>query len=238
MDNDAGVLPQLPGELIGADINRINLRRPTREQDVGKSAGRATDVQRHCTRYVEPEMREAMIELDPAARNPGVILAPYFQRCIIGEHVASLGQFPLTGKHGPGHDQRLGSRPAFRKSAGDQQLVRADLAHRCKTCGANTETPIRRAATMAASTAPDAMSFACRTWSFRSTVRASPSLPAISALRKKVRRDCKDDPAHSHAQVHGKARLIPAEQMPRIQPSRSATRSSFADKRVSQFRAG
>ena len=56
----ARVLPQLPRELVGADIHRIDLRRPAREQHIGEPAGRAADVERDRAAHIEAEVVEPM----------------------------------------------------------------------------------------------------------------------------------------------------------------------------------
>ena len=80
---------------------------------------------------------------------------------------------------------------------------------------------------MAASTAPDAMSFACRTWSFRSTVTASPrcstavfssSAMRTSAIARTIQRHSSCDRFTAKPPP-----MASAEQMPRIQPFRSTT---------------
>src|SRR6185437_13734426 len=68
------VLPKLPRELGGPDIHRIDLRRTAREQHVRETAGRAAHVQRDSSGHIKPEMSQSMIELDPTARDPRMIL--------------------------------------------------------------------------------------------------------------------------------------------------------------------
>lgn len=43
---DAGLLPQLPGELVGPAINRKDMLSPVGQQHIGKAAGRRADIHR------------------------------------------------------------------------------------------------------------------------------------------------------------------------------------------------
>ena len=74
--NNARILAQLPGELAAADIDRIDLGGAAGEQDIGEAAGGGADIEADPARGIDPEMIERMGELQPAARDPGMILAP------------------------------------------------------------------------------------------------------------------------------------------------------------------
>src|ERR1043165_6487319 len=58
-----------------------------------------------------------------------MVLAPHFQRCILRQHVAGLGELPLAAEYDAGHDQGLSLGPALRQTANYQQLVRAELGY-------------------------------------------------------------------------------------------------------------
>ena len=128
-DDDARVLAQLPGELVGADVDRIDPGRASAEQHVGEPAGRRAHVQRHRAGDVETEKSEAMVELDAAARDPGMVFPAHFQRRILRQQLAGLGDLLLAAEHGASHDQRLGAAAAVRQPAGDEQLVCALPSH-------------------------------------------------------------------------------------------------------------
>src|SRR3546814_16571731 len=70
VDDDALVLPQLPRELVGAAVDRIDARRAAAEQHVGEPPGRRPDIDRDRARHLPAEMVEPVRELDPPARPP------------------------------------------------------------------------------------------------------------------------------------------------------------------------
>ena len=64
MHHHARIGAQLPGELAVADIHRVHLRRPVRQQHVGEPAGRGADIQTNPALGRKPEMPQAR---DPAS---------------------------------------------------------------------------------------------------------------------------------------------------------------------------
>src|SRR3546814_1339165 len=70
-----------------------------------------------------------MVELDPAARHPGMVAALDAQLRIGGDLLARLVDLAVTHKGEAGEDQRLRARPAFDETAIDEQLVGALLRH-------------------------------------------------------------------------------------------------------------
>src|SRR4051812_49064208 len=74
-------------------------------------------------------MREAVVELDPAARDPRMILAADVERRVLRQQLAGLGDLPLGREHRARHDQRLRPRPALSQPTAHQQLVCADLGY-------------------------------------------------------------------------------------------------------------
>ena len=77
--------------------------------------------------HVPAEMVERMGELDPAPRDPGMVLAPHLERRVGGERLPGLVDLALAGEDQAGEDQRLRLRPAFGEPAVDEQLIGADL---------------------------------------------------------------------------------------------------------------
>jgi hypothetical protein len=65
-------------------------------------------------------MRQSMVELDPAARYPRMILAAHLKWGLVRQHLSWLRHFSLGAENRAGHDQRLRPSPAFGQSAGDQ----------------------------------------------------------------------------------------------------------------------
>ncbi len=126
---DARILPQFPGELVGADVDREDMRCTVREQDFGEAAGRAADVHRHRASGVEPEVLDRMRQLDPAAPDPRMIAAPDLDRGVLGDLLAGLVDLALGDEHQAGHDQRLRARAALGKAAGHKQVIDALFRH-------------------------------------------------------------------------------------------------------------
>ena len=66
---DARVRREARIELSAADVDRDDVRRAAREENVGEAAGRGADVEAGEARGIEPEGVERGRELDPAARD-------------------------------------------------------------------------------------------------------------------------------------------------------------------------
>src|SRR3546814_7026878 len=78
-----------PGKLVRAAIDRIDPRRAFGQQHVGEAAGRASYIHCYCVSHVPAEMIQGVRQLDPAARNPGMIATPQFNRRIFGHRLRS-----------------------------------------------------------------------------------------------------------------------------------------------------
>src|SRR3546814_3103225 len=85
MDDHPVILPEFPGKLVGAAIDRIDPRRAFGQQHVGEAAGRASYIHRYGVIHVPAEMIQGVRQLDPAARNPGMIATPRSE-----EHTSEL----------------------------------------------------------------------------------------------------------------------------------------------------
>ena len=123
--HDARIVAQLPRQLAVADIDGIDLRGAVGQQHVGEAAGRGADIDRDRALGIEREMRERVRELQPAARDPGMILALDLERRVLRHQVAGLGDAAVGAEHLAGHDQRLGLGAGLDQAALDQQLVGA-----------------------------------------------------------------------------------------------------------------
>jgi hypothetical protein len=129
-DNDAAVLPQLPCELAMPDIDGINPLGAARQQHIGETAGRRSDVEGDATLGGDPEMVERVGELDAAAGNPGVIAPFEYERRLGAELLAGLFDQPPGAADEAGEDQCLCLRPAFRETLLDEQLIGPLLSRR------------------------------------------------------------------------------------------------------------
>src|SRR3546814_19430933 len=69
------------------------------------------------------EVGERMVELEPAARHPGMVAALDAQLRIGGDLLARLVDLAVTHKGEAGEDQRLRARPAFDETAIDEQQI-------------------------------------------------------------------------------------------------------------------
>ena len=112
-----------------ADIDRKDLGSAAGKQHVGEAPGRRTDIDRNLAGHVPAEMRQRMIELEPAARHPWMVATFDAERRIGRELLARLVDLAVTGIDEPREDQRLCTRAAFGKPAIGEQLVGADFAH-------------------------------------------------------------------------------------------------------------
>ncbi len=129
VDDDAVVAAQFPGQLVGADVDRIDAGRAAGQQHIGEAAGRASDIERDGGSHVDREMVEPVGQLDPAARHPRMIAALDRQRGVVGEQIPRLGHSAVTGIDGARKDQRLCAGPAFGEALGEEEQVGAGPGH-------------------------------------------------------------------------------------------------------------
>ena len=99
VDDHARILAQFPCKLVRPDIDCIDPCCAAREQNIGETTGRTSNIQGNTALDFKPEVVEAMVKLDPAARDPGMILAADLERCVVSEHVARLEELPFAAEH-------------------------------------------------------------------------------------------------------------------------------------------
>src|SRR5712672_2711410 len=102
VDNDARILPQLPGELAISDVDGVNAAGAARQQHVSEAAGRGADVEGCLTIDFDPEVIEGVNELEAPARHPGVVVPLDGKRGIRRELFARLVDTPPAAAVNPG----------------------------------------------------------------------------------------------------------------------------------------
>ena len=121
----ARVVAQTPGELPPADIDGVDARGAAAEQHINETARRGTQVQADRTGRVETESLQPGLQLDAAARDPGVIATGDGQLRSFFQFLARLAERTTVAEHQPSRDQRLGSVSTLGQTSGHQQTVRA-----------------------------------------------------------------------------------------------------------------
>src|SRR3546814_2075841 len=66
-----------------------------------------------------------MLQLEAAARHPGMVLAAHLYGNVLGHLQPRLVEPALAREHQPGHHQRLGAAARLREPAVDEELVEA-----------------------------------------------------------------------------------------------------------------
>ena len=89
-NDDALVLAELPGKLVGAAVDGIDASGTIGEQHVGEASGRRADVDGDRADRVPAPVIERVGELDAATRHPGMIASAHVQQRVVGERLASL----------------------------------------------------------------------------------------------------------------------------------------------------
>jgi hypothetical protein len=123
-DDDAGVVPELPGELPPANVHGKNLRRAVLQQTISESAGGCAQVERRQSGDIQLKMAQGVFQLVAAAAH--VFLVRVQGELVTGfdgvaGFVRGLGvDADLTGKNGA-----FGAFAAFAKAAFNQGLVEA-----------------------------------------------------------------------------------------------------------------
>jgi hypothetical protein len=74
-------------------------------------------------------MLERMSKLDPASRDPGMLLAAHLEQRVFGQRLPGFLDLPLPGEHEARKNQRLRLAPALHKTSIDKKLVNADFGH-------------------------------------------------------------------------------------------------------------
>ena len=123
-DDDARVVPELPGELPPANVHGKNLRRAVLQQTIGESAGGRAQVERRESGDVQLEMAQGVFQF--VAATADVFLVRIQGEPVIGFNgvagfVCGLGiDADLSGENGA-----FGAFAAFAKAAFNQGLVKA-----------------------------------------------------------------------------------------------------------------
>src|SRR3546814_13126741 len=68
----------------------------------------------------ETKVLDRVSQLQPAAADPGMILAAHLERLVVGDGFAGLGKLALPRENLAGHDERLGLGAALRQAALDE----------------------------------------------------------------------------------------------------------------------
>jgi len=121
--DNARILPQFPGELTMPDIDGVDPRAAARQQHIGEAASRGADVESRPALEVDPKMVQGVSELDPAARNPGMVVSRDGERRIDCKLLARLVDAPSGASDDPGEDQSLRLSPAFGHAKVDEKLI-------------------------------------------------------------------------------------------------------------------
>ncbi len=120
MYHNARIAAQSPGQLAMPDIHGAHFCRTSGEQNIGEATSGGADIDADFPQWREGKISQRMIEFQPAARNPWVILASDIQRRILREHVAGLGDAAIGGKNLAGEDQRLRAGTRLNQAAVEQ----------------------------------------------------------------------------------------------------------------------
>ena len=90
-------------------------------------------------------MLQRVIELQAAARGPGVVLAAHLERRALGQQVAGLGDAAVAAPDLAGQDQRLRAGAAFDQAEIDQRLVGPALGAQLSSAAPRRTAPGRAA---------------------------------------------------------------------------------------------
>jgi hypothetical protein len=129
-DDNAAVVPELPGELAPANVHGKNLRRAVLQQTIGESAGGCAQVERRQSGDIQLKVEQGMFQFVAAtadvffARDQGELVIGFdgVTRFVRGLVVDA----DLAGKNGA-----FGAFAAFTKAAFNQCLVEASHEWRC-----------------------------------------------------------------------------------------------------------
>ena len=122
--NDAWILAQLPGQLIRADVERVNSECSSLEEAIRKAAGGGANVHGHLSGDINTKGVQGSFKLEPAAADmPGFFLHVDHRR--VRDLLAGLGIGDAFDGHLAGEDEPLGLLPGVGEGSFDEQLVKA-----------------------------------------------------------------------------------------------------------------
>ena len=124
---DARVRRETRIELSVTDIDRDDLGRAARKQDVGEASGRGAEVEADEASRIEREGVERGGKLDPAPRRPGVGRLG-FDRRVAGNLFRGLLERDPANANQSGRDRGLGAGATRKEAALDENNIRT-LAH-------------------------------------------------------------------------------------------------------------
>ena len=127
VNDHAPIRAQSRRELAVADVDGGDPARAARQQNVGEAAGRSADVEAIAAARIEPERVERRLQLDAAARGPGMGGARLDERAG-SDAFGRLAQDDAVDRHQPRADRRLGARAARKMAKFDKGDIGA-LAH-------------------------------------------------------------------------------------------------------------
>ena len=128
LHDDAGILPQFPDELVGADVDRVHFDGAVLEQAVRKASGGRADVQADLAFRGDGEGVQGSLHFQAAAADVAGAV-PDGNLRVFTDLEARFGGRVAAHAHLSGNDQPLGQFPGFYEIAGNQKDVESLLAH-------------------------------------------------------------------------------------------------------------
>ena len=111
-------------QLVAADLDRIALPCPARQQDLGEAAGRGSHIQTDPTRRIDPEFIQRRDKLARRPRHPGMGRLGLHLRPV-RDFLGRLGQHLAIHHHLAGRNRLLGLGPGFEMSGIDEIAIGA-----------------------------------------------------------------------------------------------------------------
>jgi site-specific DNA recombinase len=128
LHDDAGVSAELVDELVGADIDGVDLGRAVLEQAVREAAGGGADIEAGPALRRDAEGGEGALHLQAAATDVFRFLLD-LQWGILRKLGARLVHEPVAGADLAGQDQALGLLAGLAESAGDEEGIGSLFLH-------------------------------------------------------------------------------------------------------------
>ncbi len=125
--DDTRIIAETPIELAATNVDRVNAPSLARQEDIGKPTGRRADIDSGAPARIDSEMLQCMGELDAAARDPGMVLAAYFEGCVYWNGTARFVDAPIGAEHDARQYKGIGLGSAVGEATLHQQLICARL---------------------------------------------------------------------------------------------------------------
>ena len=125
----AGIVAECRHELVGADIDGVDVPGSAVEANLGESARGGSKIEHHTPAWIQLVMVEGGDEFQGAPGDPRQVFAEQVELGVGGDFFAGLSDFDAIDPDPVVGDEAFGAGPAGHEPAVDKEPVKADRVH-------------------------------------------------------------------------------------------------------------